>query len=363
MAQVEGDIGMGRNREIDLYRILFALIIVLVHSHGLRVPDPTHYPFCGGYLAVEFFLMLTGYFSVRKAEHSGNVQTAAQQAAVWTGRKFLRLYQYVIPAVILHYLVSAWMQRLSAYETVKQLLYGTFEMLLLPASGIYETFLVLPLWYLSALLLTLPLFYYTVIRLKNVFFPLLAPLSTLLIYGYFSVTFGHLDIWSVWMGAFFISLLRAWAGLCLGGLCYILEEWLKGIPFSKMGLIMLQGVKLLCITCTLFIMLTKYHQRLDFLCVGALFIALAITFSRLREPFQGKSDFLAELSLALYVSHWTIREIIPVVMPEATYKEMLGPYLLLSILYASMFVVGVKAVRKLSLPERLKHCFLLQECK
>lgn len=354
---------MGRNREIDWYRLIFAIIVVFVHSHGLRVPDPTQYPFCGGYLAVEFFFMLTGYFATRKTEHSGNAQTAAQQAAVWTIRKFLRLYQYVIPAVILHYLVNAWLQKLSAFETAKQLLYGVFEMLLLPASGIYETFLVLPLWYLSALLFTLPLFYYAVMRLKNVFFPLVAPLSIFLIYGYFSVTFGHLDIWSVWTGIFSLSLLRAWAGLCMGGLCHLLAERLKRIPFSKEGFILLQGIKILCITGTIFYMLTRYRRRLDFLCVGMLFIALVITFSKIQESSKNCGNFLSELSLALYVSHWTIRAIVPVVMPEATYEEMLVPYLLISFIYAGVFVVTANSIQRLSLTKKAKRCFLLQERK
>lgn len=352
---------MERNREIDLYRVLFAIIVVFVHSHGLRVPDPTHYPFCGGYLAVEFFFMLTGYFAARKIEHPRDAQTAACSAAVWTIRKFLRLYQYVIPAVILHYLVSAWLQRLSAFETIKQLLYGIFEMLLLPASGIYETFQVLPLWYLSALLLTLPLFYYMAMHLRDTFFCLLSPLFIFIIYGYFSITYRHLDIWSVWTGVCFLSLPRAWAGLCLGGLCYFLADWLKGIPFSKEGFILLRAVKILCIAGSVFYMLTRYRRRLDFLCVGLLFIVLVITFSNTQKSGKTCGSFLSELSLALYVSHWTVRAVIPVIMPGIAYEKMLIPYLLGSLIYAGGYVTAINAVRRLSLPEKLKRCFLLQK--
>lgn len=354
---------MERNREIDWYRLIFAIIVVFVHSHGLRVPDPTRYPFCGGYLAVEFFFMLTGHFAAKKADGAGYGEQAAYKAITWTGKKFLRLYQYVVPAVILHYLLSSWLQKLSAFETAKQLLYGVFEMLLLPASGIYETFLVLPLWYLSALLFTLPLFYYAVMRLKDIFFPLVAPFTIFLIYGYFSVTYGHLDIWSVWTGAFSLSLLRAWAGLCLGGLCYLLAERLKRIPFSKAGLILLQGIKVLCITGTLFYMLTRYRRRLDFLCVGMLFIALVITFSQEQKSRNNCGDFLSEFSLALYVSHWTIRAIVPVVMSEATYEEMLVPYLLISFIYAGGFVVAVNGIQRFLLTKKVKNYFVLQEHK
>ena len=349
-----------RNLEIDLYRLLFAFTVVLVHSHGLKPPDPTRYPFCGGYLAVEFFFMLTGYFATRKMECSGNYRMAARQAIIWTWKKFLQLYQYVIPAVILHYFANAWMQKLPAFETVKMLLYGTFEMLLLPASGIYETFQILPLWYLSALLLTLPMFYYMAMRLRDTFFYLISPLSILFIYGYFSVTYGHLDVWSKWTGHFLLALLRSWAGLCLGGLCYLLAERLKKVPFSKEGLLLLRTIKILCLAGSVFYMLTRCRRKLDFLCVGLLFIALVITFSNMQECNRKCGNFLSELSLALYVSHWTIRSIVPVIMPEATYAEMLIPYLLISLIYAGGFAVVVNAVRRLSVAEKLKRYFLLQ---
>ena len=48
-----------RNSEVDFWRLIFAFVVVIHHSHGLRPPDPQKYPFVGGYLAVEFFLILT----------------------------------------------------------------------------------------------------------------------------------------------------------------------------------------------------------------------------------------------------------------------------------------------------------------
>ena len=177
------------------------------------------------------------------------------------------------------------------------------------------------------------------------------------------VTYGHLDVWSEWTGLFYLSLPRTWAGLCMGGLCYFLSEKLKNIPFSKAGLIILWSVKMLCITGAFFYMLTRYRRRLDFLCVGMLFAALVITVSKTQRSCKNCGNYLNELSLALYVSHWTIRAVVPAVMLGAAYEEMLGVYLFLSVLYASMFVAGVKAVQKLSLPERLKRHFLLQGCE
>lgn len=53
----------GRNTEVDLLRVVFAIAVLIHHSHGLNPPDTTSYPFVGGYIAVEFFFLLTGYFA------------------------------------------------------------------------------------------------------------------------------------------------------------------------------------------------------------------------------------------------------------------------------------------------------------
>ena len=292
--------------------------------------------------------MLTGWFAARKAEQEKGEERAAYKAMIFTWKKFLRLYPYVIPAVLIHYLVTVWLRKLTLLPAIKLLFYGSLEMLLLQESGICETFLLAPLWYLSALLIVLPLFYYAAMKCRDAFFFLISPLSILLIYGYFSVTYTHVDIWWIWTGCFYLSHLRAWSGLCLGGLCYLLSQKIKEFQFIRRG----RGVKpacfqYLCLAGILYYMYTGYHQRLDFFCVGAEFLFLAITLSKTKISHRTKTrwNFLAEYSLALYVSHWTIKDIISSIMAEATYKEMLLPYLLASLLYAGIFAELAKSTR------------------
>lgn len=105
----------------------------------------------------------------------------------------------------------------------------------MPATGLYESFLVWPLWYLSAMLILLPLFYSAMLKCRNFFLYVLCPVLVLLIYGWFSVTTQHIDRWQDWNGLFFVSLPRAWAGLSLGGLVYCAAKKLKSLKFTKQG--------------------------------------------------------------------------------------------------------------------------------
>lgn len=61
-----------RNWVVELWGFVFALVIVMVHTYGLHPEDSTRYPFVGGYLGVEFFLLLIGYFTMNKLAKADN---------------------------------------------------------------------------------------------------------------------------------------------------------------------------------------------------------------------------------------------------------------------------------------------------
>lgn len=55
------------NSELNLLKILFALAVLMVHTHGLEPEDFSHYPFVGGYLAVEFFLFCLDFLRCNRS--------------------------------------------------------------------------------------------------------------------------------------------------------------------------------------------------------------------------------------------------------------------------------------------------------
>lgn len=348
-----------RNTEIDFFRILMAFVIVIHHSHGLRPVDATRYPFVGGYLAVEFFFILSGYFATKRAMMYSEADY--KSAISWTWRKFQRIFTYVIPAVAIHYLANAFVSRTGLFGTVKSLLYSVFEMMLMPATGLYESFLVWPLWYLSAMLILLPLFYSAMLKWRNFFLYVLCPVLVLLIYGWFSVTTQHIDRWQDWNGLFFMSLPKAWAGLSLGGLVYCAAKKLKSLKFTKQGQTMLSCIELICLGIVMFYMFTRSHRRLDFLCIGLLAVFATICLSEktnISAKIPAVFSKISEYSLSLYVSHWTVRMLVPVIMPTATYWQMLPVYIALSAIYALVYMLVISEVCRLGITKMLKRLMI-----
>ncbi len=61
-------IPQARNYALDFYRFLFSCVICIMHFTAYMDFGDAHAPFCGGYLAVEFFFIVSGYMLMRHVE-------------------------------------------------------------------------------------------------------------------------------------------------------------------------------------------------------------------------------------------------------------------------------------------------------
>lgn len=125
-----------KNGIIECLRFVFALVVLMVHTHGLR-PQNTNYLFCGGYIAVEFFLILSGYFATKYILDSPDNNSAGANALKYTVRQVKKVVPAVVVTVFFNYAV------IFAFGNIdlQDMPYMLYEMLLLPQSGIYKTFI------------------------------------------------------------------------------------------------------------------------------------------------------------------------------------------------------------------------------
>lgn len=320
----------------------------MVHTHGLRPDNPKSYPFAGGTTAVEFFLILSGYFVMQSMiETNVEPQDCGKISLQFTWKRFRSIFFYVLCSVILQYSVEAIVQKESFYTIAKNFLYSIFEITLLPMSGIYQTFFDSPLWYLSSFFLVLPLFQYLLLRYRNFMTTIFLVLAPLIIYGHFFVTYGELDKWNVWYGFFYVGTLRVIAGLSVGGLCFFAVSVLKKLSLTKIACVLISITQIFLFAAILFFCYRKGHTRIDFILVSLISILLIFTLSAhgpLNQVLQiPVFSFLGKLSVPLFTSHWSVRRIVPYLLPKATYEEMVPIYLAISIILA-IFLLFVKSL-------------------
>ncbi|HWP50337.1 MAG TPA: hypothetical protein VN626_01440 [Clostridia bacterium] len=174
-----------RNWVVELWRFVFALAVVMVHTHGLHPENSTQYPFVGGYLGVEFFLLLTGYFTMNELAKADDHKIKQPGFPLYfVLNKFKSVYPFVIVSVTLYCIVTGKIIGATLYEQFNRLIFGIFEMSLLQMTGLYQQMYILPLWYLSAVLLTLPVFIWLYAHVRSFYEDLFIWLFPLGVYGF-----------------------------------------------------------------------------------------------------------------------------------------------------------------------------------
>ncbi len=149
-----------RNTMVDLCRFVAAVMIMLCHLD--LIGRPTH----PTYMFVDFFFILTGYFTLAHFAKKQSPTTPEERGKIalqYTVKKFLPFLPHLLVAVPIAYIARNW-QFLTSGD-VSGFLNGCKDMLaeilLLPTSFFDEGYRSIgPLWYLSALLVSIPVFSY-----------------------------------------------------------------------------------------------------------------------------------------------------------------------------------------------------------
>ena len=336
-----------RNALIELYRFVFAFMVVMVHSHGFNPPQ--NYPFKGGYVAVEFFLIIAGYYITKSCINSEENIGAGKFAVRYTFSRYLKWLPTILVVCLIHYVYMYFF----AVKEPKNIFYMVYEIMLLPQSGIYKTFEILPLWYLSAFLICVPIIAYLLKKKSDFFYNIGTIIIPLLIYGYICRTNADLDTWNDYT-VVYSGVLRAFAGLCMGVNCYKLSKALSPIysAHKKLLNILSVVVMLFVIAYTYFFSFTYADYFLCFagMCSLAVVMNMPVqtekTAPHIYIYIQKLFCLLGRFSFPLYCSHWTVRAALRTIYPDINYWDALPIYLILSAAYALVVMLASGLIKR-----------------
>ena len=281
-----------RYSNIDLYRFMAAIMIVVYHSgHTTHGATTLHAP--GAYLFVDFFAIVTGYLTTKHFSNKLN-ENKSKEAIKYTISKFSRFIPYTIIVILIDFAIN-FIDRFLANELhlgnmIEQLL---FDIPLLSSGYAYPS--VASLWFLSAMLLVFPLFCLFV-QSKNRYFIMLV--GFLLPLYYFGLT-NYQMIREVPH-----DMLRISADMLIGGGIFELNESIKDYNFNEF---FLSCIELLCVGLTVCNALLGWGLTKGILLCFV--VEISIMFSG--KSFSGKINsrfitFIGKLSMPIYICHWTV---------------------------------------------------------
>ena len=284
---------------VDIVRFLMMLLIMCHHLYLLGYSE--NYPGYSCWAWVDYFFILTGFFTMRHFDGCEKKEDFAKEAMAYTIKKFKNYMPYVFVSVTIQYILAGlpYIRQHDLREAVKVFVNLPYEALLLSSSGIVWPKMS-PIWFLSAMFLTLPLLIYMILRFRDLW-KILSWLIPVLYYGKMGVN--TLREWPN-------DLIRAFACMALGTFVYMMTQYMRKMKLSKMAKLILTLVETgsFCL-CTYITVTNKDFMNLLILlfAVHAMILLSGCSFT---GQIHGRGfKFLGELSFYMFIFHWVVGSI------------------------------------------------------
>ena len=360
------------NPEIDFWKLIFAVIIFLYHANKFT---KGMIPFSRGYIAVEFFFILSGYFMATKIRSNmrKGIYTRTNQ---FLKGKLLGFYKIFFAAFLIAFVGREILTYDSFTGVIRNFLSSLYEVGLLRMYGLYITKSYNgTTWYISAMMIAMAFLYPLAAKFKRQFFTVASPMLALAGWAALLLKFENLNTadGTVFGSFVFSGVIRALAGLCMGMFinecCELLKE--KGYRPTKAGNVFFCVVEFLALGWILiyinFASPKNWSAKYDYAIIPyiALFLFIVLSgLSGIPKLLAGKDfSILSKLSLYLYLNHRIVCYILVDKMPNQPYIKILPIYAgltILSMILCRIIVMLIDLFNKKCLP-RIKNILFLNK--
>lgn len=336
-----------RFSEIELLRFFMALIVVFFHQYK---------PIIGrGFLAVEFFFILTGYLAMQSIDKNSETASTTSYLRDFLKRKITVFYPELLIASIGGCLFSLYLTLVGESTFVGMIINWLSNVLqnlaLLRMSGIAGiSALCEPAWYLSSMIIALIIVIPFIFRCKNLYFRIVI---ALFLYCFVLHNLKGLERQSFadWVHFTYGGNLRAIAGILLGSAAYDIVKQIKTYSLSIPTKCVLSCSTILMLFLFIAILFSNTGS-LDGIAVCIHFATIIILFSNntiFSFCFNNKIIYtlcskLGKFSLPLYLGH-----IFPIYIHRSLFQQYelsLGLYLLFAVISGLFIATGAHYIRK-----------------
>ncbi len=297
-----------RNAHLELWRFLFCMAVLGFHFFIPR----NSLLFRGGYLGVEFFLIVSGYFLASHYQsHFADLSVKKKLTSIppFLLSRLIRLYPLYLISLVFMLLIRSFVTG-NGFSTLMDLLRTSWaEFFLLQWSPLGNEVLISAHWFVPAIVFG-SLFYLLIyFAFTPKYAPFVSLLISLLLYSYYYQKIAKIDVIFSYH-----SILRGIAGMGLGIFVYYLTQRMQN---------RLKGTFLTFLPHALFLSIFVYlnfgHRgKMDFVIIAGYAFALFLMFSK-ETPFDPRFEklfcTLGKATYAIYILQMPLIELIQLVWP------------------------------------------------
>ena len=223
-------------------RFLAVAMVVLIHIRQILYPNNGMAELA--FVAVDFFFMVTGYYTMREvsSEKKSGIAPEACDTVVYTWNKAKKIFGLYFFALAMMFVIRTVEKGSFLFsDTIKELFHFKWEFLMIHMAGFNQApafntdYLLGPSWFISSQLLALIPFYFLLKRCRKTFTGAIAPICMAVIYAYIIQNYGTLDVGNQFVFGTMLGNYRAFAGLSAGAFAAYLGDFYKKLPDLKGG--------------------------------------------------------------------------------------------------------------------------------
>lgn len=334
-----------RNYEIDLWKFIFSIVIVLLHSFNLFGGENKFMP--GGSIGVDFFFIVTGYLMMNSIDKKTYVQSGGE--FVWCKFKYVAPYFYI--SVFISFLLRSYFG-IDEAPLLHKILLLVNEIFLLQAAGFSVYAVTGSAWYLSAMFIAIALLYPVVIKYRKEFVDTYSVIVGILLIGSMSSGIGTTSNPGYMIGGFcFLGLLKAVAEISLGIFAYGIANKINDVGISKSVKCFLTALKYFGFLFVIyFASFNESNGIIGFSNVVLLLLSIILTFSdvtfKCLEKLARKIKLLGEFSVCIYLNNYYWALIVYKLYPYETILFKISIYLLSVMTTSCLVLWTVKYCKK-----------------
>lgn len=350
-----------RNQVVDIARVAFYSVIILAHSKHLMQPSETSFILKSStaYLGVEFFFIVSGYLMAKKAFSDDSCFTIGKKTNYFIKNKFVAILPYYILASVVCFSLDNFGK--SIKEIANQLLLSLVSFFQLDIYGLNGNLItekgwmgsqVLHVtWFLGAMFASLLLLYPLLLKNKDLFCRVIAPIISLFVYGWVAKQYGSLAHIYDWTGIVYVGLLRGIAGISLGCICYILSIEIIEKNLSFKWRIVLTIIEPILYVFVFLSICFRHGSNYDFVTVAFIAACVILTFSEtsfltckvnkfLNNINIVKQGMIGKFAMAIFFIDVPARKFTALLLPDSLYNKRIVLDIVLVIIL-SIALIGI----------------------
>lgn len=337
-----------RNGKIEVMRFIFAIAVVLYHCQknymSIDRGSLNFAFFARGYIGVEFFFLLTGFFmarSVYKIKDRVDINyDIGKETISYTWRKIKGILPWHFVAFAILFLATAILEKYSIRMFIRNFIETIPNLLLFSKAGFNFKNLNSVEWYISCMIFAIIILYPICRKWYSVYTYIIAPVGGLFLLGYLTENFGTFTDASRWNGIVFTCVLRAIAEIGFGVVTFEISRVLGEKCINRIQKKLFTAIEIFCYIFVFVYVMSTAYTRYEIYALFAMMIAISLTLSN--QVYGNKifdrniCYFLGKASLPIYLS-----QVLPLNYRKAYLKDYSVMEPLIIVLVLTLVNAGV----------------------